>query len=292
MDEQLLEQIARLPCWSASVEVSPLVGGMTNRNFLVRDRQGQRFVVRVGHDLPEHGVMRFNELAAARAGHAAGISPEVTYAASGIMVSRFIEGLTLTPDDVRKTANLDRIVELLHRCHHGIPRFLRGPALIFWVFQAIRNYIGLLSEPDKNRLQLPLAELRAIADQLEAEVGPVTIVFGHNDLLAANFIDDGKRLWLVDWDYAGFNSPLFDLANLASNNFLDAELEERLLVAYYTGATDRACRRGFHAMKCASLLRELLWAAVSEVRSTIDYDYASYAYDYLARFESLRSGGA
>ena len=58
MDEQLLEQIARLPCWSASVEVSPLVGGMTNRNFLVRDRQGQRYVVRVGHDLPEHGVMR------------------------------------------------------------------------------------------------------------------------------------------------------------------------------------------------------------------------------------------
>ncbi len=118
-------------------------------------------------------------------------------------------------------------------------------------------------------------------------IGPVTIVFGHNDLLAANLIDDGERLWLIDWDYAGFNSPLFDLANLSSNNALTPDLETLLLQRYFGRFADVACRRGFVAMKCASLLRELLWAAVSQVSSTIEFDYASYTNDYLARFERM-----
>ena len=66
-----------------------------------------------------------------------------------------------------------------------------------------------------------LPELVDVAAGLELAVGPVDLVFGHNDLLAGNFIDDGRRVWLIDWDYAGFNSPLFDLANLASNNEFD-----------------------------------------------------------------------
>ena len=67
-----------------------------------------------------------------------------------------------------------------------------------------------------------------------------TLVFGHNDLLPANLIDDGSRLWLIDWDYAGFNSPLFDLANLASNNQLAEEQEAWLLEAYYRGSPRQA----------------------------------------------------
>ena len=71
------------------------------------------------------------------------------------------------------------------------------------------------------------------ADNLEKEVGPIDLVYGHNDLLAANFIDDGDRLWLVDWDYAGYNSPLFDLGGLASNNELSPEQEQWMLKTYY-----------------------------------------------------------
>jgi len=285
--QTLLDQIARLPCWSSGVEISPLPGGMTNRNFLVTDSQDQRFVVRVGHDLPEHGVMRFNELAAARAAHAAGISPEVIHAAEGMLVSRYIAGHTFTPEDVRDPRHFDRILGLVRRCHREIPRHLRGPALIFWVFQVVRNYLAVLGEPGKNRLGLDLAELERRAIQLEQWVGPVNIVFGHNDLLAANIIDDGERLWLIDWDYAGFNSPLFDLANLSSNNAFTPELDEQLLAAYFTDGIDPNCRRGFAAMKCASLLRELLWGSVSLVTSSIDFDYASYTGDYVARFERM-----
>jgi thiamine kinase-like enzyme len=157
--------------------------------------------------------------------------------------------------------------------------------LIFWVFQVIRNYLNLLQVRHANPYAVALAELAARNERLERAVGPVTIVFGHNDLLAANLIDDGRRLWLIDWDYAGFNTPLFDLANLASNNELPSELETQLLQHYFGEPPGRELRRSFLAMQCASLLRETLWGAVSRLTSTIAFDYGAYAADYLRRFE-------
>jgi thiamine kinase-like enzyme len=285
MDSQALsERIARLPCWAGGVDVSVLHGGMTNRNFLVRQGDGQRFVVRCGHDLPAHGVMRFNELAAARAAYAAGLSPEVVYSTEGMLVSRFVDGRTLGADDVRDPARLEAIVSLLHRCHEEVPRHMRGPSLVFWVFQVVRNYLCSLGDSGRNPMGLDLADLAQRSAWLERRVGLVSIVFGHNDLLAANLIDDGERLWLIDWDYAGFNSPLFDLANLSSNNAFSREQDTALLRAYF-GERATEQRRGFEAMKCASLLRESLWAAESLVSSSIDYDYRAYAQDYLQRFE-------
>ena len=111
-------------------------------------------------------------------------------------------------------------------------------------------------------------------------------MFGHNDLLAANFIDDGERIWLIDFDYAGFNSPLFDLANLASNSELDDAQEQELLHRYFDAAPGAALQRSFQAMKCASLLRETLWSMVSELHSRVDMDFADYTQKNLARFES------
>jgi thiamine kinase-like enzyme len=277
--------IAALPCWSGHVDIAPLPGGITNRNYRVTDTRGERFVVRFGRDIPEHGVLRFNELAAARAAQAAGLSPEVVHAGDGVLVTRFIDGRTFTPADVREPRHLEPVVALLRRCHYDIPRHFQGPALIFWVFQVIRNYLHLLAERDANPYAVPLESLARQCEHLEQVLGPVTMVFGHNDLLAANLMDDGQRLWLIDWDYAGFNSPLFDLANLASNNEFSPELEARLLAAYFGERLDDHQRRGFAAMQCASLLRETLWSAVSRLTSTIDFDYLAYAHDYYARFE-------
>jgi thiamine kinase-like enzyme len=131
-----------------------------------------------------------------------------------------------------------------------------------------------------------LPRLESISAILEREVGSIQLVFGHNDLLAANFIDDGRRLWLVDWDYAGFNSPLFDLGGLASNNQLDAEQEQWLLEAYFDTPPDALLVHRYQAMKCASLLRETMWSMVSEIHSTLDFDYAQYTEENLARFEA------
>ena len=113
-----------------------------------------------------------------------------------------------------------------------MPQHLPGSTLIFWVFQVIRGYAKTLRE-GKSRMIPELQKFLNINADLEKTVGTIDLCFGHNDLLAGNFIDDGRRLWLIDWDYAGFNSPLFDLANLASNNEFPEKLEQKLLEMYF-----------------------------------------------------------
>ena len=274
---------ATLSCWSGPVEVEPVAGGITNSNFRV-EHGGRRHFVRIGADIPRHGIMRFHELAASRAAHAAGISPEVLHHESGAIVLQFIEGRTLRAEDIRKAETLERIVPLIKRCHTEIPKHLRGPAMSFWVFHVIRDYAHTLREVASRTLPA-LPRLLEIAVKLEIAVDRISLVFGHNDLLAANFIDDGERIWLIDWDYAGFNSPLFDLGGLASNNQLPTDREETLLTLYFGESPGKKDRRRYSAMKCASLLREALWSAVSEHDSNIDFDFAAYTDTNLGRFE-------
>lgn len=284
MDPELVDRIKSLSCWSGTVEPIPIEGGITNLNFEVRDGE-DRFFVRTGVDIPIHGVMRFNELAAAKAAERVGLSPPIIYSEPGLLVCRFIDGKTFSEHDVRTENNLARILDLLRRCHREMPLYFRGPALIFWVFHVIRNYIAELEKQGSQYLTL-LPELTNKAKLLEAAIGPTQIVFGHNDLLPANFIDDGKRLWLIDWDYAGYNTPLFDLANLASNNGLSAEQEHWLLEAYFETPVAAKLLGAFNAMKSASLLRETLWSMVSEIHSTLDFDYVEYTAENLQRFNS------
>jgi thiamine kinase-like enzyme len=281
---RLAERIAALSIWSGRVDPRPLAGGITNQNFKVEDG-GRRYVVRVGHDLLVHGVVRATELAASRAAHLAGLSPGVVHAEPGILVLDFIEGHTFTAEDVRKPANLERLIDMVRRCHHDVPKHLRGPAAMFWVFHVVRDYGHTLREGGSLHLSM-LPDLLARADRLEAAVGPIEVVFGHNDLLAANFIDDGKRLWLLDWEYAGFNSPLFDLGGLASNSELSREQAEQALALYFGRPVDDELRRRAAAMTAASLLRETMWSMVSEIHSTVDFDYAAYTAENLRRFEA------
>jgi thiamine kinase-like enzyme len=284
MNTSVRDRVARLDFWSSHVEPEPLGGGITNSNFIVDD-QGERFVVRVGNDIPIHGVMRFNEIAAARAAFAVGISPEIVYSADGVFIMRFIEGQTLTEQEVREQQNLERIIPLIQVCHNEIPRFFQGPALVFWPFHVCRNYIFTAREGNSRMID-SLPRFLDLNEELEKTVGEIKLIFGHNDLLAANFIDDGQRLWLLDWDYAGYNSAIFDLANLSSNNELSSEQEDWILETYYQQPVTDRLRRRLAAMKCVSLLRETLWSIVSEIHSTIDFDYVNYTGKNLSRFEN------
>jgi thiamine kinase-like enzyme len=274
--------IGALPIWDGPIEIAPLLGGITNKNYLVADRK-RRAVVRFGGDIPVHGVMRFNEQAASRAAGAAGVSPQVLFAAPFMLVLDFVPGRTLGPEDVRR--DCERCVALVKRAHREIPEHLRGPTLSFNVFHVIRDYAHTLVE-DRSRLAQYVPHWLEAARILERAVGPIDLVFGHNDLIAANFIDDGARLWLVDWDYAGWNTPLFDLAGLSSNNGFDSAENDAMLQAYFECAATDALRYRFCAMACASLLREAMWSMASETRSTIDFDYCAYTAENLARFEA------
>jgi thiamine kinase-like enzyme len=281
--QDALAKAAGLACWSGPVAPEPLTGGITNVNFVVGDG-GQRYFVRIGEDIPIHGVLRFNELAAARAAELAGVSPALIYSEPGVMVTRYIEGRTYEAADLRVAERLGTVVELIKRVHTVMPKHLRGPVLMFWVFHVIRDYAATLREDMSPRVPL-LNDLLARAEVLEQAVGAIGLVFGHNDLLAGNFIDDGERLWLVDWDYAGFNSPLFDLANLAANNDYPAEMERELLSLYFGAPPDSGLMRRYAAIKCASALRETMWSMVQETHSTLDFDYVQYTDENLARFE-------
>ena len=283
MNDPEINRIAALPIWQGKIETSPLGGGRTNLNFTVTDKTG-KYVVRLGEDIPAHHVMRFNELAASRAAYNAGLSPEVVFAEKGITVIRHIESKTLCEADVGKPAYLGRIVALMKRCHHEIPQHFHGPALVFWVFHVIRDYAATLAAHGSSHMA-KAGEFLEIAKGLEADIGPIELVFGHNDLMAANILDDGQRLWLIDWDYAGFNSPLFDLGGLASNNSLNEVQEQEMLGHYYGTLPDADLLRRYHAMKCASLMREVMWSMVSEVISELDIDYAAYTAENIGRFE-------
>ncbi len=277
------DRIHALGIWQGPIEIVPITGGITNRNYLVRDRTVRR-VVRLGEDIPVHHISRQNELAASQAAHAAGLSPEVIHHAPGVLVLDYIESKALTPEDLRRPETLERVIPLVRACHHDIAREFRGAAAIFWVFHVIRDYIANLEAADSSYRRL-FPDLLAKAERLEAAGGPFEIAFGHNDMLAANFLDDGKRLWLIDWDYAGFNTPLFDLGGLASNSEFSEATERSMLETYYRMPLSADLWRRYQAMKCASLLRETLWSMVSEIHSTIDFDYAGYTAENLTRFE-------
>ena len=292
-NDDLHQRIHALPCWSSPIFIEPLSGGMTNLNFKVRDQRGE-FVVRFGEDVPAHLISRSNEIHTGKAAEALGFSPRVVHHEPGVMVTEFIAGEVLNEDRVRQSDMLPRVLTLIKRFHLEMPQRFTGVPVLFWVFQVIRHYGNVLGEHGSD-YGSELPSLMEISRQLEHVVGPVDLVFGHNDLLPGNFIDDGDRIWLIDFDYAGFNSPLFDLANLGANNQLTEEQERWMLDFYFAGGeigtpgdigSENLWRR-YQAMKCASLLREVMWSMVSESISSIDFDYRSYTLENQRRFKKV-----
>src|SRR5205823_3331421 len=108
--------------------------------------------------------------------------------------------------------------------------------------------------------------------RLAGRVRPFTPTLCHNDLLAANILDDGRRIWLVDWEYAGVGHPLFDLAGVSGNCGFTPAMDLALLRAY-RGHLRRRDLRELGILKAMSLLREALWAVIQAVASDIDFDY-------------------
>ncbi len=272
------DRIRALPIWQASVEIEPLKGGLSNESFTVTGSAG-KYVVRFGRDFPFHHVYRDRELMVARAAHAAGFAPEVVHAERGVMVSRFIEGKTYGSEDVQ--ANIPRIAEIVRRFHDQMPRHVSGPGFMFWVFHVIRDY-GHTLEAGGSRMTGRLPEFLALSDEMEAAQAPMPIVYGHHDFLPANFIDDGERVWIIDFEYAGFGTAMFDLAGITSNAGFDADQSEALMEAYLGHPPDDALRKSHAAMQCASLLREAMWSMVSELHlDAPGVDYVGYTQENL-----------
>ena len=277
------ERVKALSLWTGDVDPQPVSGGLSNMNFLV-ENGGSRYFARICEDSPYHHVFRDTEARVSRAAHEAGVSPKLVHYETGAMVFEFIEARTYDGPDV--IANIDRLVPLVKLCHREVPKHIRGPAPLFWVFHVLRDYAHVMREGNSRSLS-DLERYMSVAEVLEAETGQIDLVFGHHDLLPANFIDDGDRVWLVDWEYGGYGTPLFDLAGMAAMAGFSKEDELKLLEAYYERPADDGIRRKYSAMRCAAALRETMWSMVSELhlKPPPGVSYVDYTAENQERFE-------
>ncbi|MGQ0565014.1 MAG: phosphotransferase [Gemmobacter sp.] len=273
-------RIAMLPCWQGAPVAIPLAGGLSNEIWKVTDDAGSH-VVRFGTDYPCHHVDRLREAMTARAAHAAGFAPAVEYTEPGVMVTQFVAARTSTAADVRTAP--DRMGHLLRDFHRQMADHVSGTAFVFWPFHVIRDYARTLTAGN-SAFGGSVPKYLALARHFESMQVPLPIIFGHHDLLPANILDDGDRLWLIDYEYAGFGTAMFDLAGAASNAGMDGAETDALLHAYLGHPPDPAFRRAFDAMHCTSLLREAMWAMVSDLHlSAPGVDYDAYARENLDR---------
>ena len=272
--------IKSLKIWKNDILIEPVDGGLTNQNFLVRDGE-KKYFARIGKDIEEHLIFRTNEISASKAASLAGIAPKLIFAGEGIIIFEYIKSITFNSELVIQ--KIDKIIKLIKNIHDEIPNFISGDPPLFWVFHVVKNYVNFLKNNNSPYLNL-LNELVDKSSQLNKLASPYDIVFCHNDFLPANFIENKSKIWVVDWEYAGFNTPLFDLGGLASNNNFTYEQEIYLLENYNEKKVDDEYLAKYFAIKCASLLRETMWSMVSEITSKIDFDYKEYTNENLKKF--------
>jgi thiamine kinase-like enzyme len=262
------------------VELEPLGGGITNRNFKVTIG-GEAFVLRIGgKDTALLGIDREAEHAATSIAADLEIGPEVVafLEPEGYLVTRFVEGSPLPVEDVRLPETLRGVAGTLRRLHDG-PSF---PSR-FDPFRVVEAYLATAAS---RGVATPREYRRAkqTADEIERARRPQRERPCHNDLLNANFIAQDGAVRIVDWEYAGMGDRFFDLANFSVNHELSDEQNEELLTAYF-GELAEEDLHALRLMRFMSDFREAMWGVVQQGLSDIDFDFAGYANEHFARLE-------
>jgi thiamine kinase-like enzyme len=250
--------------------VEYLTGGLTNTNLKVTTPDG-RFVARLSSQEGELlSIDREAEYRNSMAAAETGIAPAVVdyLPGRGLLVVAWVEGRTYEAADVRDSANLARVAAACRTLHAG-PRFVNG----FDMFQIQQSYLGIVQSrgfrlPDRYLDFMP--QVQRIAAALAAH--PVPTVPCNNDLLAANFIDEGDRLWLIDYEYSGNGDPGFELGNIWSESNLSLEQLEELVTHYHGGPRPQQVARA-RLLGLMSKYGWTLWASIQDGVSTIDFDF-------------------
>ncbi len=237
-----------------AAEIEPLGGGITNHNFKVTVG-GKVFVLRVGgRDTELLGIDRHAEYSASVRAAKLGIGPEVVefLEPEGYLVTAFISGRPVPPEELRAPESLDRVAALLRAVHAGDS----FPAT-FNSFRVVETYADTARERGTD-VPAAYSEAKSLADSIDRARPASPACPCHNDLLNANFIDDGERLRLVDWEYAGMGDPFFDLANFSVNHELGPDDQRVLLEAYFGEAREQDVV-ALTLMRFMSDFREAMW---------------------------------
>lgn len=286
MSDVLEAAVARVwPGREARVEV--LGGGITNHNLKV-EVDGELFVLRVvGKDTDLLGIDRGIELAATEAAAAVGVGPEVVafVEPEGWLVTRFIGGAIPPLERMREPDLLARVAGALRAFHEGPP--IPGR---FDSFRIVETYRDTALTRGGT---IPEAYVWAheIAGRIELLRGDASLRPCHNDLLNANFLDDGERLRIVDWEYAGMGDVFFDLANFSINHELDPSGRSTLLQAYF-GEVRSEDAGALELMRFMSDFREAMWGVVQTAVSELDFDFVEYAREHFERLEQTSAASA
>jgi thiamine kinase-like enzyme len=275
--DELVGALQRVPeIAGRALTLTALTGGITNRNFRV-DAAGtdERWVLRLaGNDTHLLGISREVEHAATVAAAGVGVGPEVTafIRPEGYLVTRFIVGTPVSDEAVHRPETLRRVADSLRRIHDGpATPGLFVPLRIVEAYRALALARGVPIPPEYD-----LAT--AVGRRIEAAfvASPIELRPCHNDLLNANFIDDGALIRIIDWEYAGMGDPFFDLGNFSINHELTPE-EDVILLRAYDGEIRPERLARLTLMRVVSDFREAMWGVLQQGISSLDVDFVAYA---------------
>ncbi len=280
-DPEVAALLGRVPGWAGRARViSTLGGGLTNRNLLL-EVGDEQFVLRIpGNETELLSIDREVERAANERAFTLGIAPEVIafLEPERCLVTRFVPGAELTAEQLAAPERLDAICRVARAFHESGPL-----SRVFDCFRVPEEHRDTAAARGV-RIHPAYERAAMYASEIEAAFGatPEPRVPCHNDLNTANWIDNGDRLLLLDWEYAGMNERYFDLGAMTANNEMDADAEAALLVAYFGARTPRRAAR-LALMKVLSDFREAMWSHVQQAISVLDVDYRQYADSHFDR---------
>jgi thiamine kinase-like enzyme len=287
---ELTEVVARVTALLGPRQgsVVQLAGGITNRNFRV-NFGGTDYVVRLpGKRSAILGIDRTAECIANKSAAGLGFAPAVAamFEEPSCLVTMFVPGRQMSADELRRPEAIAEVAGDLRRLHDSGTELPTG----FDAFRLVEDYAASGrandSEPPEGYDDALAAAHRiekVVREQYDHQPVPA-----HNDLLPANFLLDGDKIRLIDWEYAGMGDRWFDLGNFAANNELDDEQEERLLDGYFGEPPDERRRATLKLFRFMSDFREAMWGIVQAGVSELDFDFREYAQRHFDRLEKAR----
>lgn len=283
------DAVSKIKDWEGkSLSIAPLSGGLTNSNYKVTVNGIHHFVRVPGESTELLAVDRKNEHFNSKAAAEAGVGPKVLYYLPElqVMVLEFFEGKTMSKDSLQAPGMPTLMAQSIRKLHAG-PRFLTD----FNMFRLTEYYLKICADrsipiPDGYLERMPIVE------QIEKAmlVKPLPTVPCNNDLLAENYIDDGKSLRLIDYEYSGNNDPCFELGNTCQEMQFDEARIQEVCASYFGSVSASMIAR----MKLNMIMSDVgwgLWAAIQAKISTIDFDFWGWAIERWGRAVEKMDGG-